>query len=167
MATRLRQSQERSRKHQRLPFLAMRFRETGAHYPQSEFPKPSVPTGPEQVKKRILSEPERELPRTQSHNPEISESLGGFSRQNRPENGDRALGNSLTRESEKAGKCRENTKKADVSQSAKRRLSEFTPGGQFPNQTEKLSGTDTSRNAPAFSRPGYGSLAALANNLVD
>jgi len=138
MATRLRQSQERSRKHQRLPFLAMRFSETGAHYPQSEFPKPSVPTGPEQVKKRILSEPERELPRTQSHNPEISESLGRFSRQNQPENCDRAPGSSLARESEKAGKCRENTKKADVSQSAKRRLSEFTPGGQFPNQTEKL-----------------------------
>ena len=59
--------------------VAMRFRETGAHYPQSEFPKPSGPTGPEQVKKRILSEPERELPRAGRHNPEISESLGRFS----------------------------------------------------------------------------------------
>jgi hypothetical protein len=32
-------------------------------------------------------------------------------------------------------------------------------------QTEKLSGTDTSRNAPVFSRRGYGSWAVSANNL--
>jgi hypothetical protein len=28
-----------------------------------------------------------------------------------------------------------------------------------------LSGTDTSRNSPVFSRPGYGTLALSANNL--
>jgi hypothetical protein len=43
------------------------------------------------------------------------------------------------------------------------RLLQITYCGQFPNQTEKLSGTDTSRNSPVFSRPGYGSWAVSAN----
>jgi transglutaminase-like putative cysteine protease len=43
---------------------------------------------------------------------------------------------SLTRKSEKASNRRKTTKKADVLQDAKRRLSEFTPASQFPNQTE-------------------------------
>jgi hypothetical protein len=38
---------------------------------------------------------------------------------------------------------------------------------RFENRWDlkKLSGTDTSRNSPVFSRPGYGSLAISANNL--
>jgi hypothetical protein len=36
----------------------------------------------------------------------------------------------------KASNCQETTKKADVLRDAKRRLSEFTFCGQFPNQAE-------------------------------
>src|SRR6056297_533296 len=38
-------------------------------------------------------------------------------------------------------------KKAGVLRFAKRRLSEFTPGGQFPNQTERLSNPDCNPTA--------------------
>jgi hypothetical protein len=48
---------------------------------------------------------------------------------------------------------------------AKRRLLRITYCGQFPNQTEKLSGTDTSRNSAAFFQLGYGFLTDAANNL--
>jgi len=61
---------------------------------------------------------------------------------------------SLTRDSGGAWNCQETTKKAGVLRDAKRRLSEFTFCGQFPNQTEKLSKphlAQTARESPAYS----------------
>ena len=74
-------------------------------------------------------------------------------------------GETPVREVEKAVFCLKPTKKADVLRAARRRLLLFTPGGQFPNQAEKLSGSDTSRNSPALFRRGYVSFANSANNL--
>ncbi len=60
--------------------------------------------------------------------------------------------------------CRKVRKKPVFCVAARHRLLRITYCGQFPNQTEKLSGTDTSRNSHVFSPLGYGSLAVLANN---
>ncbi len=82
-----------------------------------------------------------------------------------------ATGKRVSGEWPRPVRLQENTKKADVLHCCKtpaysnnllRSVSLSFPCESW--QTEKLSGTDTSRDSPVFSCPGYGSLAVLANN---
>ena len=120
----------------------------------SKFLKRHRPTEPEQVPKR---NPERagqritpaSKPRL-AHHPESTESSHPIPAKIHRKTQDPPDQNSLPRESERASKHRETTKKADVLRFAKRRLLEFTPGGQFPNQTEKLREPDSNRRPRGY-----------------
>ena len=59
-------------------------------------------------------------------------------------------GETPVREVEKAVFCLKPTKKADVLRAARRRLLLFTPGGQFPNQAEKLREPDSNRRPRGY-----------------
>ncbi|TWT71562.1 hypothetical protein Pan14r_38720 [Crateriforma conspicua] len=90
---------------------------------------------------------DRQAPRESREIPLESVSI---SAQNRRHPHQLARQNSLTRESAIAANRGKATKKAGVLRFAKRRLSEFTPGGQFPNQTEKLWATSGFQTLAGF-----------------